>query len=54
MDALIVGIICLLLAFLVPMPYIFYVILLIVGIVGVVLGVASLIRGSGYYFVRRR
>lgn len=54
MAPLLAGIACLLIAFLVPVPYILYVILLIAGILLVVYGVYLLFTGSGPRFIVRR
>lgn len=46
MGYLLLGIICLLVAALVPLPYILYVILLIVGIVALIAGLYFLFVGT--------
>lgn len=47
MAALVLGIVCLLLAFLLPMPQVLYLILLIVGIVALLYGLYVLFVGRG-------
>jgi hypothetical protein len=45
---LILGIVCLLLAALIPLPYILYVLLLIVGIVALIAGLYFLFIGASH------
>lgn len=54
MAPLLAGIACLLVAFLVPVPYVLYVILLIAGILLCIYGVYLLFTGSGSRFIVRR
>lgn len=46
MGYLFIGIVCLLIAFLVPLPYILYVILLIVGILALIYGLWIMFAGA--------
>jgi len=55
MAALLAGIVCLVLAFLLPVPYALYVVLLIAGIVLLVYGLYLLFIGGGPRpLIRRR
>jgi hypothetical protein len=54
MGALLAGIACLLIAFLVVMPYVLHIILLIAGILLCVYGVYLLFIGGGPRFTVRR
>lgn len=55
MGALLAGVVCLLLAFLIPLPYVLYIILMIAGVILVIYGVYLLFIGGGpRIFIRRR
>jgi len=56
MGALLAGIVCLLLAFLLPLPYVLYIILIVAGAILVIYGLWLIFVGGGprTYFVRRR